>query len=66
MRTLDALLAVMDLGVTRCGATATSTILDDFRARAAGATPEPAAAAAAGGRRGRLLIVTHDARRSPG
>jgi deoxyribose-phosphate aldolase len=36
VRTLDALLAVMDLGVTRCGATATSTILDDFRARASG------------------------------
>lgn len=36
VRTLDALLAVMDLGVTRVGATATKTILDDFRARAAG------------------------------
>jgi len=44
VRTLDALLAVMDLGVTRCGATATSTILDDFRARASGTVPEPAAA----------------------
>src|SRR3990172_7285773 len=44
LRTLDALLAVMDLGVTRCGATATSTILDDFRARASGTVPEPAAA----------------------
>ena len=44
VRTLDALLAVMDLGVTRCGATATSTILDDFRSRAAGAEPESAAA----------------------
>ena len=44
VRTLDALLAVMDLGVTRCGATATATILDDFRARAAGGVPEPAAA----------------------
>jgi len=48
VRTLDALLAVMDLGVTRCGATATSTILDDFRARASGGLPEPAAAAASG------------------
>ena len=47
VRTLDGLLAVMDLGVTRCGATATSTILDDFRARAAGAEPEPAAAGSA-------------------
>ena len=47
VRTLDALLAVMDLGVTRVGATATSTILDDFRARAGGASAEPAAAGAA-------------------
>lgn len=33
VRTLDALLTVMDLGVTRVGATATRAILDDFRAR---------------------------------
>jgi deoxyribose-phosphate aldolase len=33
VRTLDALLAVIDVGVTRCGATATATILDDFRTR---------------------------------
>ena len=45
VRTLDALLAVMNLGVTRVGATATSTILDDFRARTRGATAAPAAAA---------------------
>ncbi len=36
VRTLDALLAVMALGVTRIGATATKAILDDFRARTAG------------------------------
>jgi deoxyribose-phosphate aldolase len=36
IRTLDALLEVMALGVTRVGATATQTILDDFRARKAG------------------------------
>ena len=36
VRTLDALLEVMDLGVTRIGATATATIIDDFRARKAG------------------------------
>ncbi len=36
MRTLDALLEVMNVGVTRIGATTTSTILDDFRARKAG------------------------------
>jgi deoxyribose-phosphate aldolase len=33
VRTLDALLAVIDAGVTRCGATATATILDDFKQR---------------------------------
>jgi deoxyribose-phosphate aldolase len=36
VRTLDALLAVMALGVTRVGATATATMLDDFKARKAG------------------------------
>ena len=46
VRTLDALLDVMALGVTRIGATATKTIIDDFRARKAGA--EPIAAAPAG------------------
>jgi deoxyribose-phosphate aldolase len=35
VRTLDALLAVLALGVTRVGATATATILDDYRARTA-------------------------------
>lgn len=35
VRTLDALIDVMDVGVTRVGATATAVILDDFRARAA-------------------------------
>jgi hypothetical protein len=28
----------MAVGVTRCGATATATMLDDFKARKAGAT----------------------------
>jgi deoxyribose-phosphate aldolase len=36
VRTLDALLDVMNVGVTRVGATATETILDDFKARKAG------------------------------
>ena len=36
IRTLDALLEVMALGTTRIGATATKTIIDDFRARKAG------------------------------
>ena len=39
VRTLDALLAVMELGVTRIGATATETIIEDFRARKAGKAP---------------------------
>ena len=43
VRTLDALLAVMALGVTRIGATATKTIIDDFRARKAGAASAMAA-----------------------
>jgi deoxyribose-phosphate aldolase len=47
VRTLDALLEVLALGVTRVGATATATILDDFRARQAG-TAFPAAAVHAG------------------
>ncbi len=43
VRTLDALLAVMALGVTRIGATATKTIIEDFRARRAGAASAMAA-----------------------
>jgi deoxyribose-phosphate aldolase len=46
VRTLDALLDVLALGTTRIGATATKSIIDDFRARKAGAeaaAPEPAA-----------------------
>ena len=39
VRTLDDLLAVMNLGVTRIGATQTKPILDDYRARRAGAVP---------------------------
>ncbi len=49
VRTLDALLAVMDLGVTRIGATATEAIILDFRARKAGTA---VAAGAAGGEAG--------------
>jgi deoxyribose-phosphate aldolase len=49
VRTLDALLAVMELGVTRIGATATEAIILDFRARKAGMTT----AAASTGRAGR-------------
>ncbi|MFP5343256.1 MAG: deoxyribose-phosphate aldolase [Candidatus Limnocylindria bacterium] len=49
VRTLDALLEVLALGVTRIGATATAAIIDDFRARKAGAGP---VAAASGGAEG--------------
>src|SRR6476661_114724 len=52
VRTLDALLEVMDLGVTRIGATATATILDDFKARKAGGGPVGAAAGGPDGSRG--------------
>ena len=37
VRTLPALLDVIDAGVTRCGATATAAILDDFRRMQEGA-----------------------------
>jgi deoxyribose-phosphate aldolase len=33
VRTLDALLAVIEAGAERCGATATATMLDDYRSR---------------------------------
>ena len=52
VRTLDALIDVMNLGVTRIGATATKTIIDDLRARKAGAAPLTAGVAAAGGTSG--------------
>jgi deoxyribose-phosphate aldolase len=39
VRTLDALIEVMALGVTRVGATQTKPIIDEFRARKAGGTP---------------------------
>ena len=52
VRTLDALIDVMNLGTTRIGATATKTIIDDFRVRkaggsSAGAMPVGAGAASA-------------------
>ncbi len=49
VRTLDALLEVMALGVTRVGATQTKAMLDDFRARKAGRTPTGVDAAAGQG-----------------
>ena len=48
VRTLDALLDVMALGVTRIGATATKTIIDDFRERKAGRAPVRTGAAGVG------------------
>jgi deoxyribose-phosphate aldolase len=48
VRTLDALIDVMNLGVTRVGATATKVIIDDFRARKAGRAPAAASAGEAG------------------
>jgi deoxyribose-phosphate aldolase len=42
VRTLDDLLAVMNLGVTRIGATQTKAMLDDYRARRAGNGPADA------------------------
>jgi deoxyribose-phosphate aldolase len=49
VRTLDALIDVMALGTTRIGATATKAIIDDFRARKAGAAAAPAGAGASDG-----------------
>jgi deoxyribose-phosphate aldolase len=49
VRTLDALLEVMAVGVTRCGATATAAMLDDFRARKAGDVPAAAGSGLGGG-----------------
>lgn len=51
VRTLDALLAVMELGVTRIGATQTEAIIEEFRARKAGrADAVPPTSAAGAGR----------------
>jgi deoxyribose-phosphate aldolase len=47
VRTLDGLLEVMALGVTRIGATQTEAIIDDFRARKAGLAVAGAAVAGA-------------------
>jgi deoxyribose-phosphate aldolase len=49
VRTLDALIDVMNLGVTRIGATATEAIILDFRARKVGEIPVAIAQAEAGG-----------------
>lgn len=41
IRTLPALLDAIDAGITRCGATATATILEDFKSQQAGRKLEP-------------------------
>jgi deoxyribose-phosphate aldolase len=46
VRTLDALIDVLNLGTTRVGATATKAIIDDFRARKAGLAPVAASSGA--------------------
>jgi deoxyribose-phosphate aldolase len=48
IRTLDALIEVMALGVTRVGATQTKPIIDDFRARKAGRAPVSAGSSEGG------------------
>jgi deoxyribose-phosphate aldolase len=48
VRSLDALLAVMELGVTRIGATATKAMLEDFKTRKSGASAGERDAVAAG------------------
>jgi deoxyribose-phosphate aldolase len=47
VRTLDVLLEMVDLGVTRFGATATSTILDDLAHRQQHGTPAPTTSSSA-------------------
>jgi deoxyribose-phosphate aldolase len=49
VRTLDALIDVMNLGVTRVGATATKAIIDDYRARTSGSAAVPATVGPEGG-----------------
>jgi deoxyribose-phosphate aldolase len=49
VRDLDALMHVRDLGVTRCGATATAAMLDEYRRRAAAGESQAKAGALGGG-----------------
>jgi deoxyribose-phosphate aldolase len=51
VRSLDALLEVMELGVTRIGATQTKAMIDDFRARKAGAPVSAGSASGGDGER---------------
>ena len=47
VRDLDALIHVRDLGTTRCGATATAAMLDDYRRRAKAERPDASTASGA-------------------
>jgi deoxyribose-phosphate aldolase len=49
VRDLDGLILVRDLGATRCGASATAAMLDEYRKRAAGATSQTVGKIGAGG-----------------
>jgi deoxyribose-phosphate aldolase len=52
VRDLDGLIRVRDLGASRCGATATAAMLDEYRRREAAeraGTATPAAAGVVGG-----------------
>ena len=49
VRDLDGLILVRDLGATRCGATATAAMLDEYRKRAAGAVGQTAGKIGTGG-----------------
>jgi deoxyribose-phosphate aldolase len=48
VRDLDGLIKVRDLGVSRCGATATAAMLDEYRRREAAESAGQAATVAAG------------------
>jgi deoxyribose-phosphate aldolase len=52
VRDLDALIKVRDLGTTRCGATATAAMLDEYRRRAAAEAAGGGAKPASGGKLG--------------
>jgi deoxyribose-phosphate aldolase len=53
VRDLEALMHVRDLGTTRCGATATAAILDEYRRRAAAERADTGRRSPRAGRRGR-------------
>src|SRR5439155_1124407 len=56
VRTLDALLEVLEIGVTRVGATQTAAMLDEFKARKA--SPAPAASSSAAAAERKAIVCT--------